>query len=477
MEKRKLVSNSLAMLINRLVQSIVTFILSAAIARTLGAEALGRYLLAFSFYFMFVSVVSQGLKTLFTRELARDPAQTATFLINGSLLQFVFSLLGYGALVSLVWLLPYSAATSTTCYIMGLTIVPFSLSNIAEAVFQAQERMHLIAIATVPIYISRLLVMLWAMGHGFEVNGIALIFAASETLILLVEWALIVPTIKLRWMIDLPFMWRTLIAARTLSAIEGIAVINDRIQILVLSLLGNESLVGLYGGIMQLIQPFLIIANSIVLGIFPGMSKAISLGRDRQRWLAEGVIEMLLCISLPFLVGLYFVGGDLLHLVYGNPAFSAVTPALRIAALMLLLSPFTRTLSYLLVANGLERANLMEVIVTTIIGGFSGIFLISSYQLTGAAAMGLVMSISAFILYFSTVCRQLFVVRLWKVFYRPLVISGLMILVFIGLQLGSLALPLTLSLAVAAYCVFAAGIGVWMFGGPQMVWVKLTARK
>jgi O-antigen/teichoic acid export membrane protein len=477
MEKRKLVSNSLAMLVNRLVQSIVTFILSAAIARMLGTAALGRYLLAFSFYFMFVSVVSQGLKTLFTRELARNPGQTGRFLVSGSLLQIGLSVIGYVALVILVGLLPYSDATSTTCYIMGLTIIPFSLSNITEAIFQAQERMHLIALATVPVYILRLLLMLWVMSQGLGIDEIAKLFVASETLILGLEWALIIPIVQPRWHIDRAFMQQTLMAARTLSAIEGVAVMSDRIQILVLSLLGNESLVGLYGGISQLIQPFLIIANSIVLGIFPGMSKAISLGREQQRWLAEGVIEMLLCISLPFLIGLYFVGGDLLHLIYGNAGFEVALPALRIAALMLLLSPFTRALSYLLVANGLERANLIEVIVTTIIGGFSGIFLVSNYQLMGAAAMDLVMQISAFSLYFATVYRQLFVLRVWKVFYRPLMISGFMMMVFVGLQRGSFTLPVTLSLAVTAYCIFALGVSVWMFGGPQVVWLKLMARK
>jgi O-antigen/teichoic acid export membrane protein len=477
MEKRKLVSNSLAMLINRLVQSIVTFILSAAIARMLGTESLGRYLLAFSFYFMFVSIVSQGLKTLFTRELSRDPTQTATYLVSGSLLQFGFSLVGYVALVIVVTLLPYSDSTTTTCYIMGLTVLPFALSNITEAIFQAQERMHLIAIATVPIYITRLGVMIWAMGHGFGVDDVAKIFVASEALILIIQWILIIPIVRPQWRVDSQFMWRTLVEARTFFAIEGVAVINDRIQILVLSLLGNESLVGLYGGIIQLIQPFLIIANSVVLGIFPGMAKAIQLGRQKQRWLAESVIEMLLCISGPFLIGLYFVGGDLLRLIYGNAGFEVAVPALRLVALTLLLAPFTRALSYLLVANGLERTNLIEVAVTTVIGGLSGVYLVSHYQLVGAAAMDLVMHTSAFMFYFGTVYRKLFVMRVAKVFYRPLLISGLMTLVFLGLQRISYALPITLSVAVTAYCVFAGAIAVAMFGGPQMVWMKLTARK
>ena len=51
-EKRKLTINSIALLANRLTQGIATFILTAAIARTLGAESLGQYLLAINYYYI-----------------------------------------------------------------------------------------------------------------------------------------------------------------------------------------------------------------------------------------------------------------------------------------------------------------------------------------------------------------------------------------------------------------------------------------
>jgi O-antigen/teichoic acid export membrane protein len=50
------------MIVNRLAQSITAFVLTAAIARNLGAEAIGQYLLAYSYYFIFVGIASQGLK-------------------------------------------------------------------------------------------------------------------------------------------------------------------------------------------------------------------------------------------------------------------------------------------------------------------------------------------------------------------------------------------------------------------------------
>ena len=465
------------MLSNRLVQSVTTFVLTAAIARLLGAEALGQYLLAFSYYFIFVSAVSEGPKTLFTRELAREPEGTPVFLVSGTLLQFLLSLLSYIALVVVVFALPYSPSTSTACYIMGLTIFPFSLSNITEAVLQAQERMHLIAIATVPVYIVRLVLMIGLMTQGYGISFIVGVFGLSELLILLIEWLMILPALKLKWTIDPGFIWRTFLASRTFLAIGAVAIFGGKMQILILSLLGSEQLVGVYGGIVQLLQPFLIVANSVILATFPRMSQAIELGKDKQRQVTENVIEWLLCISLPFLVGLYYVGGDLLQLIYGDSSFGEATTTLRIAALALIVLPFVRAISFLMVANGLEKLNLLEIIVTTVLGGLLGALLIATYKLPGAATADLLISVMGFCQYIFIAQRRLFTFRFWKILQYPLLISALMAVLFALLQKINLAFPLTLTISTTFYCVLIGVFGIYTLGGTNVLRDKLLKRK
>ncbi|MEH2167238.1 MAG: oligosaccharide flippase family protein [Nostoc sp.] len=470
-EKYKFISNSLSMILNRLAQSITAFVLTASIARTLGAEALGQYLLAYSYYFIFVGIASQGLKTLFTRELAREPQKTPVYLMSGTWLQLIFSFFSYAALVIVVFLLPYSSKTSTVCYIMGLTIVPFALSNITEAIFQAKEKMHLIAIATVPIYILRLIIMIWAMQlkYGIEYLGAILFF--SETLILIIEWIFIVPLVKVQWQIDRSFVFNTIKEARTFFAIEAMAVVSGRIQILILSLLGNELLVGLFGGITQLLQPFLIIANSITLAIFPRFSKAVEQGRDKQRQIAENIIEILLIIALPLYLGILLFGKDLLVFIY-NTSFAEANIALSLAAASLLFLPFTRSLSYLLVANGFEIVNLREVVITTTLGSLGGVVLVSHYQLLGAALIALLMTILGFIQYIYFTYTRLFSLNLWRILRRPLIITIVMLPILILLQKLNLDFIFTLLIATCAYSLFVIYLGISAFGGFRFLWLK-----
>ncbi len=461
------------MIINRLAQSITAFVLTAAIARNLGAEAIGQYLLAYSYYFIFVGIASQGLKILFTRELAREPQKTSVYLMSGTWLQLIFSLLSYGALVIVVFLLPYSSKTSTLCYIMGLTIIPFALSNVTEAIFQAKEKMHLIAIATVPVYVLRLIIMIWAMQlkYGIEYLGAILFF--SETLILVIEWILITQLVKIQWQIDKDFVWTTIKSARTFFAIEAIAVVSSRIEILILSLLGNEFLVGLFGAIVQLLQPFLIIANSITVAMFPRLSKVIDKGRQKQQQITESFIEVLLSMGLPLFLGLLFFGKDLLIFIYDS-SFAQGSLALSISAISLLLLPFTRTLCSLLVANHFEIVNLRELVITTILGSLGGIVLVSRYQLVGAAIMALLMTILAFSQYVYFTYALLFPLNLWRVIRRPVMISALMLVVFLILDKINLNFLFTLIIAISFYIFFIIFLSIHALGGIDIVKEKIV---
>jgi O-antigen/teichoic acid export membrane protein len=450
-EKRKLTLNSIALLTNRLTQGIATFVITAAIARTLGAEALGQYLLAINYYYIFVNLASQGFKTLFTRELTRNPDITPVYLVSGTLLQLGFGIVGSVAMMLLVFMLPYSDATSFICYATAVMIIPFALSNITEAIFQAQEKMHLIAFSTVPIYLLRLFAIIWIIQEHYQLPAVIGILVVSEISILIIQWLLLIRLVKPKWQIDRAFIWQTIGTARTFFAMEGIGIIASRIDILILSLLGNEVLIGIYGGICQLLQPYYIVSSSIALAAFPGMSKAVPLGKEKQQQTAASTIEILLSISLPFLVGMFFVGDRLLMFVYQDPNFVKESMILHIVSLSLITGASARIFSYLLIANGLEKLHLIEVVITTVVGSLAGIVLISQFQLLGAALMNLSIGFTNFGVMAYFIYSRLFHFELWPIIRRPLLISLAMSIVFLALNQINLDFILTLVLATLAY--------------------------
>jgi O-antigen/teichoic acid export membrane protein len=248
-------------------------------------------------------------------------------------------------------------------------------------------------------------------------------------------------------------------------------------QVLILSLLGGEVVVGLYGGISQLMQPFQIVAQSLVMAVFPGMSKAVALGREKQRYQVESISEILLLVALPLIVGLFFIGGDLLIFIYHDPSFAKATIALNVLALTLIPSSFSRPLSFLLVANGFEWVNLREIIVTTVVGSLLSVLLISQYHLTGAALAVLITYTLGFSQYMYSVYIRLFSLRLWRISCRPLVISTLMLAVFLILKTITQDLMLTISGATFTYGLVVSSFGVYALGGPRIVLGKLLRKE
>lgn len=486
MKANRLLTNSLSIAINRVAQSVGSFLLVATIARTLGPYELGQYTLGFSFYFLFMILASEGLKILFTRNLSQSPEAAPKYLMSGSCLQFVFSLLAYGLLFVLVSALPYKADTTVVCYLLGLMVIPFSLSNVTESIFQAQEKMYLIAISTVPIYIVRLLLAIKGIQHNYDINFVCLLMVASEVLVLFVQWGLISRHVQPDWHIRWGFIKQTALDVRTFLAIQGMSVLNSRLPTLILSVVGGEVVVGLLSAVLQLMQPFIIVKDSLGLAIFPSMAKAAGAGdastrdspqkrlrQSKQQRVAEYSTELLLCTTIPAAIGLQLFGKQLLLLVYGDPSFAEVSNILAIYGWLLVGMAIAVPLSYSLVANGMERMNLIEQIVTTVLTALLGVFLITRFLLMGAAVTSTILTITATGFYLYVVQKRLYAIRFWRILSRPLLLSAVMFCLMKVLQQTVQSFWLVLAISIIVYGLLALGLVRFTSGDSKIAFSKL----
>lgn len=451
-QKRRLVSNSLSLLANQITQNATSFILSISIARILGPYELGQYSLAFSYYFIFMTMSSQGLKTLLTRELAKYPEKIQTCLISGTLLQFIFSSIGYIALVALVTVLPYNPATTIICYIVGAALIPYGISNVTEAIFQSQEKMYLIAVSTVPVYIARLGVMFIMLKAGYSINNVGLVLVLSEVLILAIEWFFIVRIVSpIEWKLDRQFMWETAKAARTFLAIESFSVFKVRMQVIILSLLAGVTVVGLYNGAVQLLQPFQLISSSLAIASLPAITKFINKDEEKIRKLAESVISVLLVVAVPMIVIFGFIGAQTLVFVYRDPAFRDAGLVLFIASLSIIPLSFSRVLSYLMVAYGFQRVNLRTVIINTVFGFIGSFILILFFGLPAAAVSTVLVELSGAAQFVYAVRARIFSLNWWNILRAPLLSGLLMFTGFLLLEIFTPSILVALILSGTAY--------------------------
>jgi O-antigen/teichoic acid export membrane protein len=423
-DKGRLVNNSAAIITHRLAQVITSFFLTIIIVRYLGTFGQGQYALGYTYYLMLSASFSQGFKILFTREISQNIEDTHLYLISGSLLQLIFSLIGYIGLFLLVSLLPYQIDTKLVCYVIGLAVLPFSLSNISEAIFQAHEKMHLITYSTVPIYVLRVLFMWFALSNGATINIIAWLVVISETIIMFLQWILIRRIVSyVPLAINLHFLKKTLKQVRTFLFIQTAATIRLRLQLIILSVLAGEVATGIFSIIMQLIRPFNVIVDSIVLPLFPRMSQMAINDRLALKNLSEQAISVLFFFVLPLVIGFLFIGEDFLLLIYKDENLIGAGLILTLVGIGLFGTTFTRPLGLSVISAGFERVDLRVQIVSIILGIILSPILIANFQLIGAAVASTTIELLAGLQILSAVYSNLFKLNFLKILKKPLFVA------------------------------------------------------
>src|SRR5215217_3496844 len=141
----RLITNVVSILSSDAVNRATTFLLYALVARYLGPHAFGQMALALALFYTFQVLASAGLKTLLTREVARDRGQAGRFLVNGNLAAVVSSLIAILVLLLFVRLSGYDSDTADAVLLIALGLLPYALSSVCEGVFQGLERMEYIA--------------------------------------------------------------------------------------------------------------------------------------------------------------------------------------------------------------------------------------------------------------------------------------------------------------------------------------------
>lgn len=461
---RRLLGNIAAILTSDVVNRATTFVLYALAARELGAHAFGQLSLALALFYTFQIFAIGGLRTLVTREVARDPASAGRYLVNGSIGVSLFSLASLLALLGLVSVLGYAADTTVIILLLGLGLLPFALTQICEALFQAWERLHLIAYANVPVNIVKVGLIFALLQGGAGLLTLTLVLVGAHLAILLVEWPLVLRHMgRPRASFDPPFLAGMVRAGGTFFGIDGIIAIWASVNTVLLARLAGETEVGLYSAVSQLMVPVLLIYQSIVRSLFPTLCRRFGQGVGALQAISDQLIELLLMVALPMAVGLYFLAGPALLLLYGDPQFLQAVAPLRVMVWALVALALTSALGQVLVAAMNERATLRIVIVNVLVGLALGAPLIWRFGLMGAAAATLLTRLIDLAQHYAQASRLLFRPALLRAAWRPLGASAALA-ACLALMDGQ-PLALTVAAGGLVYGAALAGLTIWLGGG------------
>jgi len=383
---RKVAGNAASMLTSDAVNRATTFVLYALIARHLGTHEFGQMSLALTLFYISQVIALAGVKQVIVRAVARDRTTTSQYLTNGTLIVGLASLLAIAGLMLFVLLIGYSADTAAVILLISIGLLPYAFSAICEAIFQAWERMRYIAYANVPANVAKVVLAFLLLSSGYGLYYLIVLLLLTLAMVAIIEWWLMLRHIARPIMkIDLRFCVSLVKVSVTFLGIDTIIAIMGSINILFLSKLAGEAEVGLYSSANQLMVPLMLIYQGIVLSVYPIMCRRFDTSPQSLKRISEYLIELLLVIALPVVVGLFYLAGPVLLLLYGNKDFVLASTALRIMIWLLVLTALTNVLGQVLWASLREKVTLRIVAVDAVVGLLLGAILIVPFGLVGAA--------------------------------------------------------------------------------------------
>jgi O-antigen/teichoic acid export membrane protein len=462
---RRVFRNAASILTSSVVSKASTFILYALVARHLSPFEFGQLSLALTLFYLFQVLSLAGLETLITRAVAKDRAKTNDYLINGSLIVILSSLLSFAVLLTLVWFLGYSKDTATVILLVSFGLLPSALSAICEAVFRAWERMHYITYANVPGNIIKVCLVFLLLSQGHGLYYIVLLLPLTLISVACTEWWLLYRYIaRPRFTVDLHFSFSLAKAASTFFGIDAVIAIMASANIILLSKFLTEREVGLYSAAAQLLVPLQVVCQSIVISVFPLMCRKFGLGLVTLRQVTEHLGELLLAITLPSVVALFFFSDFALGLLYGKALLPA-SGTLRLLVWELVPSVLAITLGQVLFASLHERITLRIMAVNLLVSLTFGVILISQFGLPGAAITALLTRGVDVAQHLESTSRVLSGFALGRLVWKPVVASTCMAAY---LAVGSAEAPLLAGLTSGiVYLSVLLALVIWSSGGYQ----------
>jgi O-antigen/teichoic acid export membrane protein len=463
---RTIISNAVTLLTSDVVNRATTFVLYALVARHLGAFQFGQMSLSLTLFATFQVFALAGLKNLVTREVAKDKRKTDAYLVNGSIVVILTSLLSIATVLLFTRVMNYAPDTAAVILLVSLSLLPVSLSAICEAVFQAWERMRYIAYANVPVNVAKIGIALVLLSLGYGLYALVVVLVAAHLAVATTEWCLMIRHItRPRLRMDPRFSVEMAKSTSTFLGIDSVLAAMGSLNIILVSKLANEREAGLYNAATQLMVPMTLIYQGVTLSLFPMMCRTFQFGFQNLKRITEQLIELLMAIALPTLVGLFFLADSALLFLYGKKEFVAASTALRILVWTLILTALTNVLGPVLVASLREKVTLRIVMINAVVGLALGLTLISRFGLIGAALAVLLTRVVDFLQHYVPVSRMFSKLALGRLAWKPAV-ATLCMAAFLT-TVKSNEIFTTVVSAGALYMGVLLAIVVWSLGGPR----------
>ncbi|MFO7992437.1 MAG: flippase [Thermoplasmata archaeon] len=450
----KVAKNTTWLVTAKIASRVLTALFIILLANHLLPESFGVYNFAFSMAYLLTVIADWGFDEYTVREVSRDLEKGPEILGNIISLRLILSAFTLFAMFIMFKLFLSHINTDLSfkvLFIIGFMLVFEKISGSFTAIFQANERMELQAVAIL-IWRSVFLALgILAIYLDYPLYKILLLLFIPYIVNLMISCFFYFRYLNGSISIPQPSSWLSLMKTTSpFTLFIFVSMFYGHVLVLLLSVLKGDFFTGVYGASWKIIVFFGVVPYSFGRALYPVFSKLYATERKSLERFYFHSLRYLLILSLPLAIGLYVIGGDVVSLIYRNEYIATV----EVFKIMIWIIPFlfmNGSLKMVIWSSDRTVESSKNLIIASIALVAMGVFLIPQYGAAGAAMSAVVAEIIHFLLNYRVVTLHLKPVPvslLWKPYISSVVMAISLYLTKIYLDFNVL---LFLPLAVLLY--------------------------
>jgi O-antigen/teichoic acid export membrane protein len=413
--------NSIFLMVSQVISKALGAIFFILAARYLGKVYFGRYSFVLAFVGVFMVFIDFGLGTLATREVARSKSKASYYLANILVIRIILSIVSAFFVVLIINLMHKSSDVVLGVYIAAAWLLINSLSNSYGAIFNAFERLDYSALLAIFQKAIIFGLGLYVLLTGHKIVALLLVVLCAEVVnaalaAYFVYTKFAKPTIE----ISLTFCKSLAIKAIPFAILAVFVSLYFKIDIIMLSIMKNDAVVGWYGAAYRLLEACMFIPVAMTAATYPVLSRLSLSSRNELQLLYEESFKILLLIALPISVGTTLLANKIVLFIYGADFInSARALTILIWAIVFLFE--NSLLGVLIYAIDKQKTLLWLSGVTVLLNISLNLILIPLLSYVGASITTLVCEIVVFAFAFQLISRYGYSIKLLSISYKPII--------------------------------------------------------
>jgi len=278
------------------------------------------------FYFIFL-FDDFGIATYLTREVSRNREGVGTYFVNSLVLKGILILVSVVFLWIYLVLFPVSHMKMWVVTLFGVYGLFFSFNQLCYATYRAFEKMEYEMSVQI---IEKILIVglgIFALYHGYGLVTLAAIYGGVSLISL---------SINLFWtkrqflhqkaFVDFTLLKTILKGSILLGIFMFLAQAHARLDVLMLSAMKNDQVVGWYAAPFKLILVLEVIPTILVTSTFPRMARVFKESREQLVRVYTIGMKYLTYFILPMIVGTLFLSDQIIFMLVGEAYVKSITP-------------------------------------------------------------------------------------------------------------------------------------------------------